>query len=96
MLLPYLVYFVSLSNNQILKTNGAGVLSWATNTSGAISIAVALYPNTRVGDFSWHATDDYLTEATNAITEKFTYIYLDMPSNATAITLNGWATITIP
>ena len=84
------------SNNQILKTNGAGVLSWATNTSGAISIAVALYPNTRVGDFSWHATDDYLTEATNAITEKFTYIYLDMPSNATAITLNGWATITIP
>jgi len=55
---------------------------------------IALYPNTRIGDWAWSSTDSYLTETTTTVSLKYTYIYLSMPKYTTQINVDVFASIT--
>jgi len=55
---------------------------------------IALYPNTRIGDWAFVTTDEYLNETTTATTTKDTYIYINMSKYITSIHLEGFISIT--
>lgn len=74
-----------------IVTNDSGVLKYRTPTQLvadlSISHTVPLYGNVREGDFSWGSTDEYLYNNSATSGHYYSFIYIEMDSNVSDITM---------
>ena len=81
--------------NQVLRTDGAGILSWQNESgAGAIPTVISLKVHADKGQWDQNSGGD-LVDTDVVDGTKIGYIYLDVPNNATRFTITGSIEFTV-
>jgi hypothetical protein len=66
-----------------------GASAYGFSTPSGSSTSIGLYSATRIGNFTFASTDDYLTASAISVTQANTYIYLNVPISAANVVAAG-------